>query len=52
MTEVAAPITGPDGPVAYLWLGYRTEQVQEEVRPETLRDKPMATDLAAAPAPG
>lgn len=36
VTEVAAPIQGPDGPVAYLWLGYRTERILEETRPSTL----------------
>jgi hypothetical protein len=47
VTEVAAPITGPGGPVAYLWLGYRTEQAKEEVRPETLKPPAPATGLAA-----
>jgi hypothetical protein len=40
VTELAAPIPGPDGPIAYVWIGYRTEQVMEELRPETLQPEP------------
>lgn len=36
VTEVAAPIQGPDGPAAYLWIGYRTESILDETRPTTL----------------
>lgn len=34
VTELAAPLANPDGPVAYIWIGYRTEQVAQELRPE------------------
>ncbi len=40
VTELAAPIPGPDGPVAFLWLGYRTEEIKESTRPATLREVP------------
>lgn len=40
VTEIAAPIAGADGPVAYLWMGYRTEEILEETRPATLGAAP------------
>ncbi len=36
VTELAAPIPGPDGPVAFLWMGYRTGEIKENSRPATL----------------
>lgn len=36
VAELAAPVPGPDGPVAFVWVGYRTEQVREETRPAAL----------------
>jgi hypothetical protein len=47
VTELAAPIPGSDGPIAYVWMGYRTEQVMEELRPESLQ--PKAPSVAAEP---
>jgi hypothetical protein len=35
-TEVAAPILGSNGPVAILWLGYKTRGLEETTRPESL----------------
>lgn len=40
VTELAAPIPGPDGPVAFVWLGYRTEEAKERSRPATLSPVP------------
>lgn len=37
VTELAAPIPGPDGPIAFLWLGYRTGEIKENSRPATLQ---------------
>jgi len=36
VTELASPVLGPEGPVAVLWLGYRTDALFEEMRPESL----------------
>jgi hypothetical protein len=36
VTEIAAPVMGPDGPAAFLWIGYRTGAVEDETRPQTL----------------
>jgi hypothetical protein len=46
VTEIAAPLTGAAGPVACLWLGYRTAQAKEAVRPETLKAKPAGPQPA------
>lgn len=36
ITELAAPVVGPAGAAAYLWLGYDTGQLAESARPESL----------------
>lgn len=36
ITELAAPVVGPAGPAAYLWLGYDTGRLVESARPESL----------------
>jgi hypothetical protein len=51
VTELAAPIPGPDGPIAFVWIGYRTEQVMEELRPESLQPKAPPTPASPAGAP-
>lgn len=35
VTEVAGAVQGPEGSVAYLWIGYRTKNLLDELRPET-----------------
>ena len=42
VTEVAGPISGPDGPRAFVVVGYRGESIRSESRPTALSSPPEA----------
>lgn len=48
--ELAAPVLGPAGPFAFLWIGYDVEKLRESTRPAAWPTGPMPAPAEPAPA--